>query len=389
VSIGRRTFLLGTGAVVVAAACGGDDDTAASTTTGAAAATTASSGPSTAGTASTASSTPMTTTTEVPAVSVSLPTHPFWDGSVVVPDQALLDELAAAYVAATTGDPEMERFLFGTAPVEAFDRIFADPGSAEVPGLIWVLHLSGYFGGRWLRREIAAAQPQALLVSFSVEPTETTFRATEGRARTALDAAADDDTALLAYADASLFDSPPPPGSDDPVRGLADSFGYNQGYMLQILEAPPAGLETPARYGVTCGQLLRCEYASPKLADVDRFRAAVDRLADPADAAAASLAARLAPVEEAAIPRGRFVWSSGLSVQGFPQASYDQLLDVSSSFLETVQVTAGAMVQAVLDADLEAARAGAVANAAMTVWLGAYMMGLLDGTEPIELPEFA
>jgi hypothetical protein len=384
-SIGRRTFLLGAGAAVLAAACG-DDDTAGTTTTSTSAgSSTASTTPPTT-TAAAAAST--TTTTEVPAVSVSLPAHPFWDGPVAIPDQVLLDELAAAYVASIDGAPEMERFLFGTAPVEAFDRIFADPGSAEVPGLIWVLHLSGYFGGRWLRREIAAAQPQALLVSFSVDPTEATFRATEGRARTALDAAVADEAALLAYADASLFDSPPPPGSDDPVRGLADSFGYNQGYMLQILEAPPEGLETPARYGVTCGQLLRCEYASPKLADVDRFRAAVDRLADPADATATSLAARLAPVEEAAIPRGRFVWSSGLSVQGFSQASYDQLLDVSSSFLETVQVTAGAMVQAVLDGDLDAARAGSVANAAMSIWLGAYMMGLLDGTEPIELPEF-
>jgi hypothetical protein len=386
--IGRRAFLLGTGAAVVAAACGGDDDGAAPATTNEDSATTSPPGTSADPATTSAPPTTMTTTTEVAAVSVSLPAHPFWDGPVAVPDQALLDELAASYVAATSGAPEMERFLFGTAPVEAFDRIFADPASAEVPGLIWVLHLSGYFGGRWLRREIATAQPQALLVSFSVDPTETTFRATEGRAATALDAAAADDAALLAYADASLFDSPPPPGADDPVRGLADSFGYNQGYMLQILEAPPEGLETPARYGVTCGQLLRCDYASPKLADVDRFRAAVDRLADPADAAATSLAARLAPVEEAAIPRGRFVWSSGLSVQGFPQASYDQLLDVSSSFLETVQVTAGAMVQGVLDGDLDAARAGAVANAAMTIWLGAYMMGLLDGTEPIELPEF-
>lgn len=386
-SIGRRTFLLGAGAAVLAAACGDDDTADTSTTSASAGASTASTAAPTTTAAAAAAST--TTTTEVPAVSVSLPAHPFWEGPVAVPDQALLDELAAAYVASIDGAPEMERFLFGTAPVEAFDRIFADPGSAEVPGLIWVLHLSGYFGGRWLRREIAAAQPQALLVSFSVDPTEATYRATEGRARTALDAAVADQAALLAYADASLFDSPPPPGSDDPVRGLADSFGYNQGYMLQILEAPPEGLETPARYGVTCGQLLRCEYASPKLADVDRFRAAVDRLADPADATAASLAARLAPVEEAAIPRGRFVWSSGLSVQGFSQASYDQLLDVSSSFLETVQVTAGAMVQAVLDGDLDAARAGAVANAGMSIWLGAYMMGLLDGTEPIELPEFA
>ncbi len=381
----RRTFLLGAGGALLAAACSGDDDggAAATSTTGA----TTTSGPP--GTAALPTTTTPTTTTPEAAVTVLLPVYPSWSSQVVVPDQALLDQLAADYVSGVSGTPEMERFLFGTAPVVAFDRIFEEPTAADVPGLIWVLYLSGYFGGRWLRREIATAQPDSFLASFAIDPTEESFRAAEALADEGLVAAAADDAAVLTYARASLFDKPPPPGEEDPIRGLVDGFGYNQGYMLQILEAPPEGLETSAQYAITCERLLWCEYASPKLAAVERFRSASDRLSDPADATAAALAAELQPVELDAVPRGRFVWSSGLSVQGFPQSSYDQLLDVSSSFLETVQITANAMVQAVLDEDTEAGRAGAVANAAMIVWLAAYRVGLLDGTDPIELPTFA
>lgn len=364
---------------LVAAACGSSDDGKASTTDPAAPTSTA---------AATTTAAP-TTTVAPAAVTISLPEYPSWPSEVAVPDQALLDAIATDYAATVDGAPEIERFLFGNAPVVAFDRIFEDPTSPDVPGLIWVLYLSGYFGGRWLRGEIATAQPNAPVIAVSVEPSENTFRAGEGRAQQALDAAAGPDAALLDYAESSMFDLPPPPGSTNPIRGLTDNFGYNQGYMLEILEAPPEGLATPDQYRITCERLLWCDYASPKLAAVERFRAASDRLADPADAVAAALAARLLPIEQAAVPRGRSVWSTGLSVQGFSQKSYDQLLDVSSSFLETVQVTANAMVQGILEADTEAARAGAVANAAMIVWLGAYYAGLLDGSDPIVLPSFS
>lgn len=380
----RRTFLLGAGAAVAAVACGDDSVTTETTAPPATTSTTS----STLAPATTSTTLVETTTTQPASVAVSLPSHPSWSGSVAVPDQALLDSLASEYVAAVGDAAEMERFLYGTAPVVVFERIFDDPMSADVPGLIWVMFLSGYFGGRWLRAEIARAQPDAPLVGFSVEPSEETFRAGEALAQAALTAASGTGDALLAYADASLVDQPPPAGSQNPIRGLTDNFGYNQGYMLEILESPPEGLETPARYQISCDRLLWCEYASPQLDVMQRYRPASERLADPDDPAAVALAARLAPFEQESIPRGRSVWSSGLSVQGFPQKSYDQLLDVSSSFLETVQVTANAMVQAVLDDDTEAARAGAVANAAMTIWLGAYSMGLLDGSDPIEFPVF-
>ena len=82
------------------------------------------------------------------------------------------------------------------------------------------------------------------------------------------------------------------------------------------------------------------------------------------------------------------MWSTGLSVQGFSQESYDQLLDTSSSFLETVQAAALGVVQAVADADADLARRAATADAAMVVWLDAYRMGLTDGETAIVLPTF-
>ena len=82
------------------------------------------------------------------------------------------------------------------------------------------------------------------------------------------------------------------------------------------------------------------------------------------------------------------MWSGGLSVQGFSQASYDQLLDVSSSFLETVQATALTNVGAVIDGDVAAAENGLISEAAQIVWLSAYIAGLTNGEGDIVIPAF-
>ena len=76
-------------------------------------------------------------------------------------------------------------------------------------------------------------------------------------------------------------------------------------------------------------------------------------------------------------------------MQGFSQESYDQLLDVSSSFLETVQAAALINTRAVAEDDVDAARTGLVAEAVMIVWLEAYRAGLTNGEGDIELPSFA
>ena len=47
----------------------------------------------------------------------------------------------------------MKRFLFAAVPVALFDQIFAssDPGELPLASSLWLFHLSGYYGGVWLR----------------------------------------------------------------------------------------------------------------------------------------------------------------------------------------------------------------------------------------------
>jgi len=321
-------------------------------------------------------------------MTVRLVGHPLFPTPVVEPDQAMLDRIADDHTRTLGGaEPEMERFLFGDVPVRVFDDLFS--GRSQIPGPTarWLLHLSGYFGGRWLRGEIAAAQPDAPLVGFSVAPTVEGFAATMIKAQHGVDAAGADDLVAVTFARSSLLDGPPTEPGGAPVPGLTDSFGYNAGYNLEILASPPAGLYASPHYDVRCTGLLRCEYASSRLPAVGALEVVADAL-NGADPRYGELAVLLQPLQDAAVPRGRAVWSTGLSVQGFPQRSYDQLLEVSSSFLETVQATALTMAQADATRDVDAARTGAQAVAAMTVWLDAYMAGLLDGEGAIELPRF-
>ncbi len=319
-------------------------------------------------------------------MTVILPDHPYFPGTVMAPAPDLLDEMARVYLERTPAPSRaMTRFLFGDAPVELFDRIFVsdDPASLPCGGYLWVFHLSGYFGGVWLRDELARSGHNEAIAGFSVTPSEDAFVDETGRAGRALAAAAGGGAELLAYAEASLFDD---------TQGLIDSFGYNEGYLLQIVERPPDGLVTPAGL-VVCPATaaegpLTCAYATSRLRALDRFADVSDALAR-ADGPYAGLAARIVPLQDAGVARGRTVWDGMLNVAGFTQEAYEQLLDISSAFLETVQATVLSTVRAVAEGDEIAGRRGAVANACMGVWLTSYLVGITDGRPGRALPQFA
>lgn len=83
------------------------------------------------------------------------------------------------------------------------------------------------------------------------------------------------------------------------------------------------------------------------------------------------------------------MWSGGLSVQGFPPEQYALLLNVSSSFLEDVQATVLATVQAVAEQNAEIGRRAAIANSALGLWLASYVTGLTEGRKDPAAPRFA
>ncbi len=325
-------------------------------------------------------------------VNVQLTGYPYFEGTAMTPDAALLDGMAAAYAAGAGSEPlEMTRFLFGDVPVRLFDSIFAtdDPTTLPLGAYLWLFHLSGYYGGLWLRGELIESGHNTMIENVNLPQTEEQFAATVADAWRVLDRAAAPD--VLAYNEESLYDQPNPENPDVPLRGLVDLFGYNEGYMLQIAEKPPEGLVTPEGI-VVCPDdpadgPLHCTYRTSRLVALATFEPVADRLRR-GDGHYRELAAALAPVQTAGVARGRLVWDGQLDVQGFEQGAYEQLLDISSAFLETVQATVLATVQAVAERDERAGRQAATANAAMGLWLRSYIVGLTDG-RPIGLPTFS
>lgn len=283
--------------------------------------------------------------------------YPAWPSQAMRVDPSLLDELAETYAG-----EDVARFLFGFVPIEAFDRILGEAdGAIPAESFVWLMHLSGYFGGVWLRAEIRRAQPESPLAGAGQAPTRAGFDAIALRAQAALDAARG---APLDAVEKSLPE-------------LFSSFGYNQGYLLEIVESPPEGLAPPTGFVVPRAPLW-CDYATPRLRSLPRLREVARRLADPPDprwrALASELGERVAPEVE----RGRAVWSSGLSVQGFSAEAYAQLLDVSGSFLEVLQAVTLTAVRAVAERDATLARRAALARACLAPWLGSYLLGLMD-----------
>ena len=325
-------------------------------------------------------------------MNVELTEYPYFEGTMMTPDAALLDQLASEYAAQQGNDPPvMTRFLFADVPVVLFDNIFtaADPAQLPLGSYLWLYHLSGYYGGLWLRGELLKSGHNRMIENVNLPQNEEQFTAEVGDAEKVLDRAAGTD--VLAYNEESLYDQPNPDNENAPIRGLIDVFGYNEGYMLQIAEKPPVGLVTPADL-VVCpldpadGPLF-CQYQTSRLAALRTFDPVAEKLKD-GSGAYGDLAAKIAPIQEPGIARGRMVWDGQLDVQGFEQEAYEQLLDISSAFLETVQATALATVQAVAENEELVGRQAATANAMMAVWLRSYIVGLTDG-RAIGLPTFA
>jgi hypothetical protein len=327
------------------------------------------------------------------AIVVGVPDHPFFAGTTMREDAGLLSSLARAHLREQGDRPvAMARFLFSYVPVTLFDGVYAtgDPAhELPVGSYLWLFHLSGYFGGVWLRAELERTGKNDAIAGFSAPQDEAGFRAEVAKADAALEAASGPDEGVLEYAEASLFDQPPPTGATQPEHGLVDTFGYNQGYLLQILDEPPVGVAAPAGF-VSCPpdpatRPLFCEYATSRLRALQRFDAVSEALAA-GRSGYAELSAQIPPLQRSGIARGRQVWDGVLNVQGFSKEAYGQLLDISSAFLETVQATALAAACAVGEEHVVTGRQAATANALLGVWLTSYLAGMTDGRPDRALP---
>jgi hypothetical protein len=326
-----------------------------------------------------------------PQLQLNLPPYPFFANlqSVMTEDRALLDHLLATYARKTPAASQNPiDFISRYIPVYVFERTL-HPSESDDPDLstrLWLMHLAGYFGGVWLRTEfVNAGVPRG---AFPVA--EASFASVVARINAALAAFNGDDAGALAYAEASLR------GAN--LQGLTDSFGYNSGYLDQILTgAKPTNATAPAGYySYNPAELYNGFYSVSEIRPLDKWRRRAARAATQpgsryeAVVQGASAADTLPAIQSAGVSRGKFVWAPGnqlnLNISNFDQAVYDLLLVTSVYFLQCVQATGLAALAAASVGDADWARAAVRSNAMTVPYGGSYGVGLFDGAG--QMPTF-
>jgi hypothetical protein len=334
---------------------------------------------------------PAQASTSQPRLQLNLPPYPFFTNlqSVMTQDRALLDRLLAAYACETSAASQHPiDFVSRYVPVYVFSRTL-QPSKDNEPSLstlLWLMHLAGYFGGVWLRTAfVTAAVPRG---AFPVA--EASFAAVVARISAALAAFNGDNAGALTYAETSLR------GAN--LQGLTDSYGYNAGYLDQILTgAKPTNATAPAGYfSYNPAELYNGFYRVAEIRPLEKWRRhAAKAAARPGSRYAAIVqgaggADTLSALQLAGVGRGKFVWAPGnqlnLTITNFDQATYDLLLVTSAYFMQSIQATGLAALAAASVGNADWARA-AVRSAAMTVpYTGSYGVGLFDGAA--QLPTF-
>ncbi len=312
-----------------------------------------------------------------PPMKAKLPPYSFKDSAVATRDQGFLDALATAYACAqkAKGKPvDADYFFYSHAPITLFNRIIKGD-TKEIKKMRWVFHVSGHFGAVWLRNGLnkGATPPDG-----GAPPPQPDAGPGPGSklgdmtavAKQAADAAAGPPAKLYKYNKDSLL------AFIYPGLGIASNFGYNKGYLLEIYNKPPKSVKAPKSF-VFCSGVLWCDYAKqrvPVLKTLKQMSKAIEiKTGKYKDLVWAQTSQAVAEA------LGHMVWGSFMKKEGMSQKFYDGLLDISAAFLEVVQAAGLLSAKGYAEQNLKAAKAGALVQSGLAMWLGAYMGGFSGG----------
>jgi len=263
-------------------------------------------------------------------------------------------------------DPE---FVFDYLPDQLFSLL---PPIINCPvnrsDIIGLLYFSGYFGGQWLRAKLSSP-PSGINPSFILPGISSLID-------TGLQAA--DGSDPLSYTLGQCNSS-------------VDSFGYNAGYLITIINNPPSGVTPDPKWNIAYDptNALTVTMQTPQLLSSIELYFVWDTLLNNNRHQFSSQQAMYIQIQSTAYTRGVLTWTTALTVQGFNSVDYNLLLEASSSFLEIAQLNALSLTQSVgLQSEYLASNA-AVMNVAYLAFVRGYSVGLLDASNdggPLPFP---
>jgi hypothetical protein len=276
-----------------------------------------------------------------------------------------LEYMADEYRALNGAEALPSEFLFSYLPGRIFDDILSSGAESVDPrGGLGLLYLSGYEGGIWLNgimegEDGSGIGPSGLIRAFRMPLLFLMDNRVEKRMR------------LIAKGSIKRKRR----ALDNAFDTLVMSYGYNRGYLLEILKHPPPGSSLSADY-VACYGLLECRYPMENAGALGPLLPARENLNAPAGAPWDDLSKRIQEGLPSAVKRGEGVWQSIMSESEFSPESYKALVDISAEFLMLNEAVLLMAAKAIAENDEEAMDRALLADAALTVWLGGYVIGL-------------
>jgi hypothetical protein len=310
-------------------------------------------------------------------VSVQLPPTPVTkDRGFTVSEPAITDA-ATAYVA-TGGDPaDSPRFFFGDLATGSLDTLASVPLTrSEQHVEMGNLSVAGYFGGIWLRDNLAAqpAQP-APAAQPAGGPPGGVISALGLRMFGAF---------VAGLTDISSVPVLSTPAAHSSVPVLLTLYGYNKGYLEYLLDNPPPGVPS-MRDSLTCNGFLACNSSLVDLEIANRYDSALADLAHPPTLRWAQMKLWTS-VLESTTGAGRFVWKIITPAGGFSPTSYGALVDLSSAYLMISKAATLASMKAYGERDAALASRALLLQAGVWMWSGAYFSGLASNAPRGTIP---
>lgn len=340
------------------------------------------------------------------AAEVTLPTYPYWVNPTFRVSQSTLDDAAGSWCAEQGADADPLDFFYGALALDSLDALCQDSlTDAQRDKLLGSLYISGYFGGIWLRDALQDTSLTSQLdsrLAARLFPPQVLAKSPGGRSR------------VLARPGSSLRNGSPAEfavfqsmalevartrktaeqGTDEEVvdqnyQSIPDLlylYGYNLGYIEVLYANPPEGVDLPED-ALVCGDyLLDCSSPDISLDSLTRFEAALDKLQLPPDAAWQTMADQVVEYGESSVQSGIETWEAILADSTISSSAFLPLIDLSVGYLLVSDAaTLGAMT-AWADGQPSEGRCALQLQAGLSLWSGAYFMGLASddpaGTAP-------
>ena len=284
----------------------------------------------------------------------------------LVIDPSRMQKLAQDYQAARGKDATREDFMFAAMPEEIFKSILHDGvDPKEMPSDLGLLYWSGYEGGFWLNSIMKSNKgqgmgPAKMIRLLKIPALLYINNMCKQRMELVAKGGRDEKIPVL----------------DRSLGALISSYGYNRGYLLEIMKHPPREYRVPDDFFV-CKGLIDCEYG---VNDTQNFKSYLtaerEQLNNPDHPYWIEFNKRLSKKLPKAMDQGKDVWKNIMADKEFSPSSYQALLDISAEFLMINETIMLAAVTSIANIDERAMNRVLLADAAFRVWLIGYMVGL-------------